>query len=236
MNYSQQDFEMRFRRMEDYELRERLATGELTEAATAALKIVMCERGMLESDFDARYKGAKKAVYRRTGARNQCDYCQQSIRLFSAVKDAGQKFCSPECLRLARLMESSVDLDETDIASRALTIRNGPCPLCGRRDSPVEIRKHHWIWSAIIFARWGTGAKLCCKSCGNRENYRSIGSSLLLGWWCFPPGLLWTPIQMGANLVEVCRRDREAPSHDLIQIVKLQMAAALLASSRRSDG
>lgn len=233
MIHSHEDFVARFRRMETQELLERLATGELTDVATGALRDVVCERGMSASDFDERLRQAKKGVYRKAG-RKGCDYCRQST-LLSSVKDAGQTFCSSECLQMARLMEAAVDLDPNDIPARALAIRNGPCPRCGRRGSPVEVRRAYWIWSAVVFTRWGTSAKLCCKGCGNDENLRSMGSSFVLGWWGFPWGILRTPVQVIANVVAIFRRDPEMPSDELMEAARLELAAELLAAQQPRD-
>ena len=98
--YSREYFVERFREAETDELLERMAGGELTDEAQQAIQLVLKERGVSQAQLAPMVREAKKARYRRTTPTNECDFCGKSPGfLASAVKDAGQKFCSRECLR-----------------------------------------------------------------------------------------------------------------------------------------
>ena len=227
--YSRQEFIERFREVDSEELFDRLATLDLTEEAKDAIYAVLKERGVSDKDVEPLIVHAKKARYRSTTPTNDCDYCGKSI-LLPAVRDEGQKFCSEGCLRTARILEVAVDIPAQDIAKHAMEIKNGRCPSCGGQESKIEVRKYHWVWSAVYYTRWGTSAKPCCKKCGTKDNFGAILSSLVLGWWSIR-GIFITPAQVISNLAEIAKRnDKSEPSEELIEQAKLQLAEILLKS------
>jgi len=226
--YSREDFTQRFRNVETDELLERMATTELSDDAREAMLVVFRERGLRDEELDERVKQAKRLTYRRTGVTNGCDNCGKHAGR-NAIRDAGQKFCSRTCWRAARLNEAAVDVREEDVQRLARDIRDGRCPRCGRRSSPVEVRQARWVWSALFLTRWGTTASTCCKSCGDTDQLVALLKCLALGWWGFPWGLLITPVQMLANIVGLLqRRDPPSPTHALVEVARMKLAAQLL--------
>lgn len=126
-------------------------------------------------------------------------------------------------------MEASVDIPEQRIIEHALEIRNGACPSCRGRESRIEVRKYYWVWSAVLFTRWGTSSKVCCKKCGTESNLISVASCLLLGWWGVPWGIFITPVQIVSNIVAMFRRfNTSKPSAELILAARLKLAEAVL--------
>ena len=226
--YSRQYFVERFRETDTEELLDRIATADLSDEAQDAVLSVLRERGMAEEEISILVVKANKAQYRRTSPKNECDFCGQPVRS-STVEDHGQKFCSIDCLQNARLMEASVDIPEQEILKHATEIRNGPCPACLRQEGGIELRKCYWVWSAVLFTRYGTSPKFCCKKCGTKANLLAIVSCSILGWWGFPFGLLLTPIYIISNVAAMFRKfDKSKPSEELIQTARLQLATALL--------
>lgn len=225
--HSRQYFIERFRGQDTEELLDRLATADLVEEAKYAIQTVLKERGISDREFAPLVLKAKKDRYRRTSPTKECDLCGRSVG-FSAVKDEGQKFCSESCLRTARLMEIAVDIPEPEILKRASEIQNGPCPVCRSRESKNEVRKFYWVWSAVVFTRWGTSSKVCCKKCGVKSNLTSVLSSLLFGWWGVPWGIFITPAQIISNIAAMFRKfDKSKPSEELVQAARLQLAEAI---------
>lgn len=232
--YSRQYFVEKFREWETGDLLDHLATSDLTDEAKDAILSVMRERGIVEKELDAHIIQAKKMQYRRTSPTKECDFCRKSTGFFP-IKNEGQKFCSATCLRNARLMEAAVEIPETEIYNRALDIKNGPCPACRGRSTKIEVRKSYWVWSALLFTRWGTTSKVCCKKCGMQSNLGSLAANVFLGWWGIPWGILITPAQIFSNIVAMFRRfDDLKPSDELLQAAKLQLADELM--GRNVDG
>jgi len=226
--YSRQYFVELFSELDTDELLDRLATADLTDEANDAIHSVLRERGISNKELGSHILKAKKSQFRSTSPTKECDFCGKST-LFSVIRNEGQKFCSKNCLRNARLMEAAVDISEQEILNRAVEIKNGPCPSCRGRESEIEIRKSYWVWSAVFFTRWGTSPKICCKKCGVQSNLISIGSCLFFGWWGIPWGLFITPAQIISNVAAMFRRiDHTKPSLELLQTAKLQLAETLL--------
>jgi hypothetical protein len=72
-----------------------------------------------------------------------------------------------------------------------------------------------------------TRPNLCCARCATRARVKDALFSLAFGWWGFPWGLIWTPIQIGKNVMAIVRaEDAATPSQTLVEVVRLQMAAA----------
>lgn len=224
--YTRQFFVEQFRETDTEELLGRFATADLTDEAKDAILSVLRERGITDKEVTPLALEAKKAGYRRTSPTNECDYCGRTGR---SVKDQGQKFCSTNCLRNARLMEASVDIPEQEILKHATELKNGTCPSCRGRESKIELRKYYWVWSALFITQWGTSSKVCCKKCGTKSNLLSIISCMLLGWWGIPWGIVKTPVQITSNIAAMFRRfDKSKPSEELIQAARLQLAEVLL--------
>ncbi|RDZ28726.1 hypothetical protein [Lysobacter silvisoli] len=226
--YTQADFVERFRALEDYELLDKLATSELTEEARAALRAVLHERGVPETQLPALLVQAKKDRYRRSGVTNDCDRCGKSCGA-SAVGNGAQTFCSTACRRLTELMEAAAEFDDDDVHRHALVLQRGACPGCLRQGTPIEVRRSYHVWSAIFLTRWGTSQKVRCRRCGIRNNLTDAAFSATLGWWGFPFGLLMTPVQILRNLGEMLISDRpRPPSRELLELARLDLGQQVL--------
>jgi hypothetical protein len=232
--YSREYFLEQFRGEDTDTLLERYANKDLTEAARTAVETILAERGLGGEKFSQLVLDAKKSSFRQTKGTAECDFCGNSAR-FSPVHDDGQRFCSQACLRNARLLEVSLDIPEDEILEHAQAIRNGLCPVCRERHPPVEVRTRYIVWSAIIFTRSRTLRAVCCGSCGRKSNAKAIAFDLLFGWWGFPWGVIITPGQVISNLTEMGRTfDPMTPSQGLLQVARLELAAALV-KQRRSN-
>jgi hypothetical protein len=79
-------------------------------------------------------------------------------------------------------------------------IHTGACPKC-QGPGPVDVHTSHSIYSIVVFTSWKSDPQICCRSCGVRSQLAATGTSLVLGWWGFPWGLLMTPWQISRNLL-----------------------------------
>ena len=154
-----------------------------------------------------------------------CDACGQSI-LFGGAREGEFRFCNKACLQNGRWMLAAELIPEEVVAGEVGKIRAADCPQCGG-PGPVDIHKTHHVWSAIAMTRWRTKAQFSCASCGAKAKYKALASSMLLGWWGFPWGLIWTPIQVGRNLKEILGKDTSLEaSPDLVKTVKMRIASS----------
>lgn len=121
---------------------------------------------------------------------------------------------------------AQADISDDDVLACARAIKQGPCPRCRRHRSLVDWRTEHWVWSAILYTRFGRRRSLACRECGRRGNWKALASSTLLGWWGVPFGLLVTPYKIIANVGELLTRDKHEPSHALRDFARAQLAMA----------
>lgn len=231
--YTRQYFIEQFRELDTDQLLDRFVTMDLVKEAKDAMFTVLRERGINEEKFEALLQKAMKEQFRTTTPTHECDFCGRRTG-FTPIRDEGQKFCSKYCLRAARLLEVAVDIPDQEIIRHAAEIKNGPCPICHGKVSKIEARKSYWIWSIVIYTRWGMSTKVCCKKCGTQKNLISIGLCMLFGWWGIPYGLVLTPVKIISNTAAIFKRfDNKKPSTELIYETKLILAEALL--NRKND-
>ena len=74
---------------------------------------------------------------------------------------------------------------------------------------------------------WKSHPEFCCGPCGEKAKSMALASSMVLGWWGFPWGIIWTPIQVGRNVTSLLGPDTSLePSPDLVKLVKRRIAAS----------
>jgi len=155
-----------------------------------------------------------------------CATCNKTI-LFGGVRDGETRFCSTKCLGLGALVRAASQVPTEVVHAAVQQIHRGPCPRCGRRNGPVELYVSHRVWSALVVTNTKSTPTISCRSCATRRKLADTFSSLLLGWWGIPWGLVMTPIQVARNLVGLLRPEGrlKAPSPQLERAVRLQLAA-----------
>ncbi len=136
-----------------------------------------------------------------------CHTCD-AIILFGGIRRDGYHYCSRRCAEEAE-MGRAVEMVPEEVAEQeAMRVRGDPCPDCGR------------------------ARRICCRFCGARHALRAIAHSLLFGWWGFPLGPILTPIVVLRDLFVMIPRVRRSPSPALVEAVRLDIAAGVLAQGQ----
>jgi hypothetical protein len=225
--YPKEYFLDRFKSDATEDLLHRYATADLSDEAREAIHSLLAARGIEGQALQPLMLQARKAVYRKRNGTKECDFCGSSAR-FSAILDEGQRFCSKSCLRNARLLEVAEDISAEEIQGHAWRIKNSPCPECQQSSSKTEVPKYYRVWSAIVLTEWTKRTHICCHSCARKTNFGSLVFCSLFGWWGVPWGVIITPAQIVANISEMLSPKADpAPSEELLQAAKLQLAAKL---------
>ena len=100
----------------------------------------------------------------------------------------------------------------------------GDCPLC-QGPGPVDVHASHTIWSIIALTSWRSTPNVCCRSCGRQKQLSGLVTSGVFGWWGFPWGFIYTPIQIGKNVSGIFGGpDPEVPSEQLETMTRLELA------------
>jgi hypothetical protein len=164
-----------------------------------------------------------------------CDCCGSSI-LFGGTAVGSLRFCSEPCAGNGRAMVKAISaVPQEEIVKQVRAIHEGKCPRCGG-PGPVDLHTRHKVASMLFVTRWSSDAVVCCRRCGRLGQFGSLLSSLLLGWWGFPWGLVLTPVQVSRNLLGMAfGPDPRAASPALEKMVSIRLASRLTpgAFSRR---
>jgi len=153
-----------------------------------------------------------------------CANCNTFIA-FGGKRANNQIYCNDRCLQAGQLAEAATQIDPTIIRQQVEKVFRGPCPKCSRQNGPVDLRKSHTVFSALVFTRWATKSAVSCKSCAAKTQIGAIFFSGLAGWWGFPWGIIMTPIQLVRNASELLSHNLTAPSPQLERAVRLQLGA-----------
>jgi DNA-directed RNA polymerase subunit RPC12/RpoP len=157
----------------------------------------------------------------------RCTYCGSTV-LFGGVKDEDARFCNAECQEGGRLMAAAADVPEGVLAARVAEVVEDDCPRCGG-PGPVDVFTSHRVLSAIVFTSWKNVPEISCRGCATKRQLGGVLTSLLLGWWGFPWGLVMTPVQIVRNLAGLTRNaDPEHPSKHLTEMVRIHLATEAL--------
>lgn len=158
----------------------------------------------------------------------KCDYCG-SLILFGGVRDGDLRFCNDKCHSGGALLKVSSQIPEDLLQKQLWEVHQGACPSCQGR-GPVDVHTAHQIWSALVLTSWKSVPQVSCRSCGVKEQLKSLVLCLVAGWWGFPWGVVMTPVQVVRNLSGMIKGpDPMNPSPQLEKLVRMHMARRAMA-------
>ena len=156
-----------------------------------------------------------------------CHYCNTTI-LFGGVREGNLRFCSNTCRGNSILMDQASRLPMEWVRDQTRAVHTGACPRC-KGPGPVDVHTAHRVWSAILLTSWSSHPAVSCRKCGIKRQAGSLLSSLVIGWWGFPWGIVWTPVQVVRNVVGMVRPPSpEVPSPILERLVAIDLATQQL--------
>jgi hypothetical protein len=148
-----------------------------------------------------------------------CAYCGETI-VFGGVKAGQLRFCNATCQGKARMAAAAAPVPEEAVANLARQIHSGPCPRC-QGPGPVDVHIAYWVWSALVFTRWGNKQQVSCRRCAVKTQAGCLAQSAAFGWWGFPFGILITPVQVCRTAVQIVFPPNPAgPSAKLHEIAR----------------
>lgn len=156
----------------------------------------------------------------------KCSFCSSTI-VIGGLRDGDLRFCNQRCRQGGALLTVAQTVPEEQVTRRVAAIHQGPCPKC-RSVGSIDVHTSHSVWSALVLTRWRSSPRVSCVACGKKAKIASTLSSLVLGWWGFPWGLILTPVQITKNLWGLATiQPSFTPSPQLERLVRLSIAAEL---------
>ena len=156
----------------------------------------------------------------------KCSYCGSTI-VFGGKQDGDLRFCNATCQEQGAFIRLARQLPADLVQEAVRSTHAGSCPKCQGR-GPVDVHTSYRVWSALLLTSWSSRPQVCCSSCGRKAKLGDACFCLLLGWWGFPWGLIFTPVQLYRNLVGLATGpDPRSPSDELQSMVSIHLAASL---------
>ena len=169
-----------------------------------------------------------------------CANCGQAI-LFGGVKHGTLRFCNQRCYNAAKQhLHLEVDVPENEVDEAVTAFHQSDCPCCGG-PGPIDFHYSYRVMSFVVLTQFRTIPKISCRACARNAKLGNFFATLLLGWWGFPFGLIFTPIYLGRNLYSLCFPvPEDTPSDQLREFVRLNIAQqnviqAAVEKSQNSD-
>jgi hypothetical protein len=157
----------------------------------------------------------------------KCDSCGTFI-VFGGVRDNGYRYCNATCAQQGHVQQVSEAVPPELLERYIREVHQGDCPKCGG-PGPIDVHVSHTVWSALVITSMNSRPEICCRSCGVKSKLGATFTSVALGWWGMPWGLLFTPLQIIRNVGGiVVKPDHSRPSPQLEKMVKLDLASSAI--------
>jgi len=98
---------------------------------------------------------------------------------------------NPDILKGAKAQNKEYTLEEVSAYSNQL--RDLACPICKSNSNKLNGTTTHKVKSFILFSSYDVETIIACPTCLNKKNNDAMISTVLLGWWGIPWGLINTP-------------------------------------------
>jgi len=160
---------------------------------------------------------------------SKCGYCGSTI-LMGGVRAGGQVFCNRKCFQDAHVLTASQQIPSDVLDQKVQEVWAGNCPEC-KGPGPADLHKAYQVWSAIVTTRWSTKPRICCRSCATKRQIAGAVSSLIVGWWGIPWGLILTPVQIARDIAGIFGGpDKSRPSEGLRRAVLVTLGKRIAAN------
>lgn len=165
-----------------------------------------------------------------------CNYCK-SIIFIGGKKQGDLRFCGNNCFLKGQYLLYTEKLPSKTINDLINTTHQGACPKCHKKNGPVDIHTSYKIWSFILVSYWQAEPEVSCRTCGVKAQLSGTVSSLLLGWWGLPWGIIMTPIQATRNVLAlVVSPNPFRPSKKLQDRIKFNLGQQLYYADQEKSG
>ncbi len=154
--------------------------------------------------------------------------------LFGGKREGELRFCNDKCYQSALLVRLAEKINPAVIQQKIAEVHQGQCPRCQGR-GPVDVHKAHRVWSALVMTSWSSSPEISCRGCASRRQLGAILFSGALGWWGFPWGIIFTPVQVIRNVIEMAGGPNAQQPSPLLERAVRMNAAAILAEAMNAN-
>jgi len=164
----------------------------------------------------------------------RCGYCKTAI-LFGGVRDGNERYCNVRCHENSFILKVASQVPQATVVNEVALVHRGKCAKCGG-PGPVDVHRVYRVWSAGILTRWSHFPIVVCRSCARKSQFGGLIFSFFFGWWGFPWGIIFTPLQIARNIIGMCGGpDPARPSPDLENFVRTAIGMQMIQQQRQSS-
>ncbi|MFC1523347.1 hypothetical protein ACFL6N_01015 [Thermodesulfobacteriota bacterium] len=164
----------------------------------------------------------------------QCAYCGTTI-IFGGKKEGDFCFCNDKCLENGVVIVVAQELPREAVEEAIIEVHQGWCPQCGG-PGPVDVHMSHTVYSLLLITNWSSTPNIYCRGCGRKSQARALVFSLFLGWWGFPWGFIFSPIQVVKNVIGILGGPKAGePSGELEHMVRMMIAADAIENNQAEE-
>jgi hypothetical protein len=129
-------------------------------------------------------------------------------------KEVEKRNLNPDIIKGALAQTKEYTLSELQEYSEK--VRSVACPVCNQKTRKLNATMVYKIKSFVFFSSLSQTPVIACPDCLDRKNDNAVTSSLLLGWWGIPWGVLKTPVYIYRNLKAKKQNHLEKPNETLL--------------------
>ncbi|WP_282037323.1 hypothetical protein [Saccharicrinis aurantiacus] len=85
------------------------------------------------------------------------------------------------------------EITESEIIEILDKVSGLKCPECGGKSNPLKGSLIRSVKSFIIFTNYKKTPIISCQECANKKRKSALTSTIILGWWGIPWGIIRTP-------------------------------------------
>ncbi len=112
-------------------------------------------------------------------------------------KEIKKRKLSPDLFEAVLAQNKEYSLEEIEVYAEL--IRKLPCPVCESSNEKLNGTSVYTVKSFLLFTYTNTESMIACPNCLNKQNNKALISTILLGWWAIPWGILKTPLYIYRN-------------------------------------
>jgi hypothetical protein len=120
---------------------------------------------------------------------------------------------------IAQNKEYTID----ELKNYAILLRSLPCPICQNTSELLNGTIVYTVKSFLVFTINESKIIIACSSCLNKKSNQAILSTLLLGWWGVPWGLLKTPLYLYRNFAEKRYNDSVEANNSILNFALMNI-------------
>lgn len=112
-------------------------------------------------------------------------------------KEIKKRKLSTDLFEAVLVQNKEYSLEEIEVYAEL--IKKLPCPVCENSNEKLNGTSVYTVKSFLLFTYTNTESMIACPNCLNKQNNKALISTILLGWWAIPWGILKTPLYIYRN-------------------------------------